>query len=77
MPSNPYKDALAPETEYELERSETPVSVDGFAKGEPTGVVICMSCGASHLNIDEIPHDEDCDQRWAKTDFWRDRFLTG
>lgn len=69
------RDALAPETEYRVVRSETSIDIDGFRKGEPTGEIECLECGQSHLNIDEIPHDEDCSQRFAKTDWWRDHFL--
>lgn len=61
-----------PDTEFELLRSDTPVSVDGFKLGEPTGEVKCEACGASHLNIDEIPHDEDCPQRFVKSYWWQD-----
>ncbi|WP_222912676.1 hypothetical protein [Natrinema sp. SYSU A 869] len=70
------KDALAPDTEYKLIRSETPVDVYGFKLGEPTGEIEWEECGRSHLNIDEIPHTEDCPQRWACTDYWRERFLS-
>lgn len=68
------KDALAPDTEYKLIRSDTPIWDDGFKMGEPTGEIKCEACGRSHMNIDEIPHAKDCPQRWAKTDYWRDRF---
>ncbi|PGF16200.1 hypothetical protein CP556_08795 [Natrinema sp. CBA1119] len=68
--------ALDPDTEFQVVRSETPVNVDGFKIGEPTGEIECCSCGRSALNIDEIPHRQDCDQRWARTDFWRERFLS-
>ena len=67
-------DALDPETEWRLIRSETPVNVDGFKLGEPTGEVQCEECGQSAMNIDEIPHDPDCDQRWSRTGYWADRF---
>lgn len=67
-------DALDPETEWRLVRSDTPVDVDGFKLGEPTGEVQCEECGQSAMNIDEIPHDRDCDQRWSRTEYWADRF---
>ena len=63
-----------PDTEYDVIRSETPVDDDGFKIGEPTGEVKCHECGAVAENIDELPHDPDCPQRFAKSDFWRDRF---
>ena len=69
------QDALAPDTEYRIVRSDTPVWDDGFKVGEPTGEIECCACGRSALNIDEIPHRQDCPQRWARTDFWRDQFL--
>ncbi|GGL55271.1 hypothetical protein [Halocalculus aciditolerans] len=64
-----------PDTRYQIIKSETPVSVDGFAMGEPTGEVRCCECGASHLNIDEIPHAEDCPQRFVRSDWWRAHVL--
>jgi len=67
-------DALDPETEWRLVRSDTPVDVAGFKFGEPTGEVICEEGGESAMNIDEIPHDADCPQRWSRTEFWADRF---
>ena len=61
-----------PDTEFRLIRSDTPVSVDGFKLGEPTGEVECLECEASHLNVDEIPHDEECPQRFVKSVWWQD-----
>lgn len=61
-----------PETHFRVVRSETPVSVDGFAMGEPTGEIECADCGASHLNIDEIPHAPHCSQRFVKSRFWQE-----
>lgn len=51
------------DTEFCLRRSETPVGVDGVAKGSPTGEVECLECGAVAYNVDAIPHDPDCPQR--------------
>lgn len=34
-----------PDTEFAIERSGTPVDVDGFKLGEPTGDVCCLRCG--------------------------------
>lgn len=59
-----------PRTHFRLERSDTPVTVDGFTLGELTGVVECLECGESHTNIDEIPHAPDCDQRWVRSEWW-------
>lgn len=64
-----------PRTHYHIVRSDTPVDVDGFKIGEPTGEIECCECGESHLNIDEIPHDDNCSQRFVKSDFWAQHFL--
>jgi len=61
-----------PDTEFELERSDTPVDVDGFKLGEPTGRVSCVSCGATAENVDEIPHDSDCPQRFVHSKWYVD-----
>jgi len=61
-----------PGTHFRVVRSETPVSVDGFKIGEPTGEIECEACGASHLNVDEIPHDEGCPQRFVKSEWWQE-----
>jgi hypothetical protein len=61
-----------PRTHFRVVRSDTPVSVDGFKLGEPTGQIECEECGASHLNIDEIPHKADCSQRFVKSAWWQD-----
>lgn len=67
-------DALDPETKWRIIRSDTPVNVDGFKLGEPTGEIMCEECGKSAMNLDEIPHDSDCPQRWSRTEFWAERF---
>lgn len=64
-----------PDTEYELIRSETPISDDGFKIGEPLGLVKCCECNAIAKNIDEIPHDPNCSQRFARSDWWATRLL--
>lgn len=69
------RDALDPDTEYQVVKSETSISNDGLRKGEPTGEIECCECGQSAMNIDEIPHEPDCSQRFSKTRYWRDRFL--
>lgn len=58
-----------PETEYSLLRSKTPVDVDGYKMGEPTGEVQCHECDAVAENIDELPHDQEYSQRYVKSDF--------
>lgn len=64
-----------PETEYELLRSETPHTVDGLWPGEPTGEVACRECGAVAMNVDEIPHESDCSQRFARSEWWTNHLL--
>ncbi|MFW5918531.1 MAG: hypothetical protein ACOCR0_03505 [Haloferacaceae archaeon] len=64
-----------PDTRFHLERSDTPVNVDGFKLGEFTGVVICLACGESHKNVDEIPHSEHCPQRFVHSRFYAESML--
>ena len=52
-------------THFHIEKSETSVSVDGFALGEPTGMITCLCCLESHLNVDEIGHEPNCPQRFV------------
>jgi len=59
-----------PETHFEVVRSETPVDVDGYKIGEPTGEVRCEVCEATALTPEGIPHPSDCpprdvSSRWA------------
>lgn len=62
------------DTEFVLEKSETPVSVDGFAKGEPTGEVSCLVCGASAAAPEYIPHNrvdgEECPQSDVRSEYY-------
>lgn len=76
------KDVYDPETEFEITRSETPVSEDGYKLGEPK-YLECAHCSARVLlteapsrGIDELGHDPDCRQRWARTRWWREHFLS-
>lgn len=66
-----------PDTEYVLERSDTPVSEDGYKIGEPKRLV-CGGCGASVLlteepspGVDDLSHERDCPNRWARSEWWR------
>lgn len=60
-----------PETEFEIVTSDSPVSVDGYALGEPTGEVKCDACEAILEGcIDEIEHDADCPQRNVHSRRW-------
>ncbi|MCD2204390.1 hypothetical protein [Halobacterium sp. KA-6] len=76
------KDVFDPSTEFEIQRSETPISEDGYKLGEPK-YLECAHCSARVLlteepspGVDELPHDPDCPQRWARTPWWRDHFLS-
>jgi len=51
-----------PETTFELVRSDTPVDVDGFKLGEPTGEVRCDECGQIAGAPEYIPHCPTCSQ---------------
>jgi hypothetical protein len=61
-----------PETEFRLERSETPVTEDGYKLGELTGTVICEVCGQEAGNIDAINHEPGCPQSDVVSDYWRE-----
>lgn len=54
-----------PNTFFNIVVSTTPHTDDGFWPGEPTGEVRCEECGAAHVNVDEIPHEPDCSQRFV------------
>ena len=64
-----------PDTFYSIVVSNTPISVDGFALGEPTGEIECAECGASHTNIDDIPHEKDCSQRFTHSQWYANSML--
>lgn len=63
-----------PETHFHLVTSDTPVTVDGYAMGEPTGEVECGECGRVADNVDEIPHLPTCSQRWVRSRWWSKQF---
>jgi len=51
-----------PDTEFELVKSDTPLDVDGFKLGEPTGEVRCGECGQAAGAPEYIPHLPTCGQ---------------
>ena len=57
-----------PRTHFQLIRGEAGKS--GGYVNEPTGEVRCELCGATHTNIDEIPHSEDCAQRFVHSGYY-------
>jgi hypothetical protein len=65
-----------PDTHFSLVRSETPVDVDGYKLGEPTGEVECCCCGASAAAPEYIAHDsvdgEECDQAGVTSRYYDD-----
>lgn len=69
------KSFAEPDTHFKIITSDTPVSVDGFALGEPTGEIKCRECGATHKNIDDIPHAQDCRQRFVHSEWYADTML--
>jgi len=72
-----------PDTHFEIERSETPVNVDGYKVHEPKWLR-CAACGASVLlteepspGVDELQHAPNCPQRWVKSEWWAEQFEGG
>lgn len=64
------------ETHFEIEASDSPITVDGYAKGEPKELR-CEECGASVLltedpspGVDELQHERWCSQRWVRSQWW-------
>lgn len=69
-----------PETHFRIERSQTPVTVDGYKINEPKWLV-CSSCEAAVIlteepspGIDELQHEPSCPQRFVKSQFWEQQF---
>jgi hypothetical protein len=58
------------DTHFEIVRSATPVDVDGYKLGEPTGEIRCSECGAAAGNVDEIPHAAECPQQRVRSRWW-------
>jgi hypothetical protein len=68
------------ETTYRIKESGTPVTEDGYKHNEPKWLV-CGACGATveltpepSAGVDELPHDPDCPQRFARSDYWEQEF---
>jgi hypothetical protein len=72
MPSDRGRSFSASDTHFQLVRSRAPVDVDGCKLGEPTGVILCVCCWQSALNIDAIDHDTGCPQAHVHSEWWRD-----
>lgn len=72
-----------PETHFRINQSESPVTVDGYAKGEPKSLE-CDECGAEVLidgpdghqtPIDNLPHDRECPQRDVVSRYFERQFV--
>lgn len=68
-----------PDTEFIIRPSDSPVSVDGYAMGEPKQLS-CAYCSATvqitedptDPGVDDLNHDSDCPQRFCRSDWWLD-----
>ncbi|WP_135363429.1 hypothetical protein [Halosimplex halophilum] len=66
------------DTEFYIDESKTPVTVDGYAKGEPM-ILGCRYCSAQVLltrdptdpGVDDFSHDTDCPQRFVRSRWFR------
>jgi hypothetical protein len=62
------------DTHFELVKSDTPISVDGYKIGEPTGEVRCEACSASAAAPEYIPHNrvdgEECPQADVVSEYY-------
>lgn len=65
-----YRSFSDPETHFLIVTSDTPVSVDGYAKGEPTGEIRCASCGRKAGAPEYIPHEHGCPQADVKSRYY-------
>lgn len=72
----PGRSPFDPDTEFWLERSGTPVNVDGFKLGEPTGEVVCAECGAVARDMDDLAHPWWCPQFGVHSQFWHKKHET-
>lgn len=59
-----------PDTEFTLERSDTPITADGFKMGEPTGEVTCDECGRTAGAPEYIPHLPTCSQSDVRSEWY-------
>ncbi|GAB6863291.1 hypothetical protein ACFR97_10375 [Haloplanus litoreus] len=70
MPGSDFRSFADPDTEFVLDVSETPRTVDGFKPGEPTGKVICPHCGEAASAPEYIPHPENCRQSGVTSEWY-------
>jgi len=71
-----------PDTHFEIVESTTPVSVDGYAQGEPKqlrcpdcGVAVELTRDPSDPGIDDLPHETDCPQRGVHSRWYACKFF--
>jgi len=68
------------DTEFVIEESKTPFTVDGYNRGEPM-ILACPYCSAQVLltpdptdpGIDDLSHDTDCRQRFVRSEWYREQ----
>lgn len=72
-----------PSTEFEIVCSDSAVTVDGYALGEPKWLR-CPECDADVLlteepspGVDELGHAPNCSQRFVRSRWWREQFRDG
>lgn len=66
------------DTHFRIEDSDSPITVDDYALGEPKRLV-CEACGASVIldpdlatpGIDDLEHASDCPNRFARSEWFR------
>lgn len=62
-----------PSTTFELVFEEQEVGPGGLTAPRPTGEVRCGACGATHYNIDDIPHEQWCPQRFVHSRWYAEQ----
>lgn len=72
-----------PQTHFAIVPSESPVTVDGYAKGEPK-FLECDECDARVLidgpdghttTVDDIPHSRTCAQRDVVSQYYIEKYV--
>ncbi|GGN84465.1 hypothetical protein [Haloarcula pellucida] len=62
-----------PSTTFELVFEEVRVGDGGLTAPRPTGEIRCTECGATALNIDDFPHEQDCPQRFVHSRWYAEQ----
>ena len=66
-----------PETHFTLVKERRPVGTGGLEHEVYTGEVQCDECGEKAMNVEEIPHDQDCPQRGVHSRWYAAAFFFG